>query len=350
MKNNCETITDEAVTPDLNTPVLRDNRFDVLKGILIFLVVLGHLLGEYKNNSLILIVWRCIYLFHMPAFIFISGYFYKENSKKSFEQCLMPLFVFQILYELFHIFYYKQISSYTISLTPYWTLWYLLSLFFWRQLYASVKKCKLILFFSLIISILSGISNEIGYSLSVSRTIVFFPFFVLGVKVKEYSLVKQTYNFMEKFLAFCACIFILFIFILKCNFVPDKLLNGSYSYSSMEIHAIRGGGYRCLVFLFSSLLIYSLIIHMPAKKNIISTSFAYLGRNSLIIFLLHGFLVRIIELFPFMKEMLQFNGFIILFIMLIFTILICLITSLPPVVQTYRRFMNWGISKFTKTE
>lgn len=50
----------------------RISYIDQLKGITIFLVVLGHLIEHNagRNNFL----WTFIYSFHMPLFMFISGY------------------------------------------------------------------------------------------------------------------------------------------------------------------------------------------------------------------------------------------------------------------------------------
>lgn len=49
--------------------------FDNIKTVLIILVVLGHALEEISLEHEYGIIRVCIYSFHMPAFIFISGYF-----------------------------------------------------------------------------------------------------------------------------------------------------------------------------------------------------------------------------------------------------------------------------------
>lgn len=51
---------------------LRISYIDQLKGIAILLVVLGHVIGY--NNCENSFLWRFIYSFHMPLFMFISGY------------------------------------------------------------------------------------------------------------------------------------------------------------------------------------------------------------------------------------------------------------------------------------
>ena len=58
--------------------------WDNIKGILIVLVVFGHFLYEFRSNLTLELVTKVIYLFHMPAFVFLSGYFSKsENARKN---------------------------------------------------------------------------------------------------------------------------------------------------------------------------------------------------------------------------------------------------------------------------
>jgi len=59
---------------------LRDARFDTLKGMLILLVVCGHFFGHSSQGSLSQVMGNFIYSFHMPLFVFISGYF--TSSRK----------------------------------------------------------------------------------------------------------------------------------------------------------------------------------------------------------------------------------------------------------------------------
>ena len=52
--------------------------FDNLRALLIFLVVLGHMF-EIFVSRISDIAYVFIYLFHMPLFVFCSGYFAKFN-------------------------------------------------------------------------------------------------------------------------------------------------------------------------------------------------------------------------------------------------------------------------------
>lgn len=60
----------------------RDDRFDTLRGILIFFVVPGHIPGKRALHSAVTgpgmpMLEMFIHSFHLPAMVFISGYFSK---------------------------------------------------------------------------------------------------------------------------------------------------------------------------------------------------------------------------------------------------------------------------------
>lgn len=74
----------------------RNIEMDILKGLGIILVVMGHYYLPF--------VWFTPYSFHMPLFIFASGYFYNpkyENTpllllKKRAKSLLLPYFSYSI--------------------------------------------------------------------------------------------------------------------------------------------------------------------------------------------------------------------------------------------------------------
>ena len=59
--------------------IQRINWIDWSKVFAIYLVALGHLLG---NTGMEGYLHNCIYLFHMPFFFFVSGYLLKSNDQK----------------------------------------------------------------------------------------------------------------------------------------------------------------------------------------------------------------------------------------------------------------------------
>lgn len=83
---------------------IRDIRIDTIKGILITLVVFGHLLEQFLNNRVNIIAYNLIYSFHMPLFIIISGYFFNpgqniEKLKASTIKLVETFLLFYIIHQ-----------------------------------------------------------------------------------------------------------------------------------------------------------------------------------------------------------------------------------------------------------
>lgn len=82
----------------------RKIEFDIIKGILIILVVVGH--TSYIMPAI------DVYWFHMPSFFMISGYFYKRNQKIDFltklkgniKRYAIPYFCFCVLMYFLSLF------------------------------------------------------------------------------------------------------------------------------------------------------------------------------------------------------------------------------------------------------
>lgn len=133
---------------------------DIMKGIGILLVVIGH---NFDNNSKIFIY---IYSFHMPLFFLLSGYFFKyeHNFKKFINKktysIIMPYLYFSlisiILYNMFISSNLYALSTFFFSNRlgmgniPYNTpLWFLSCLFlismFYYLIYIIKNKCPKLL-------------------------------------------------------------------------------------------------------------------------------------------------------------------------------------------------------------
>lgn len=66
----------------------RSSLFDNMKVILIVLVVFGHSLEEISLEHGYAVMRAWIYSFHMPAFVFISGFFSKDMKNRGGEKRL----------------------------------------------------------------------------------------------------------------------------------------------------------------------------------------------------------------------------------------------------------------------
>ena len=81
----------------------RDYLFDNLKAVMLFLVAFGHTLAPYvvTQDSAFRYIMQYVYLFHMPLFAFITGYFSKNVEKcrnTAVKNVLIPYLVLQGVY------------------------------------------------------------------------------------------------------------------------------------------------------------------------------------------------------------------------------------------------------------
>ena len=128
-----------------------------------------------------------LYLFHMPMFAFISGYFYENSSRSIKEMITKTIFLyvfFQIFYYFFDKFLFKSTSIDIELFYPQWTLWYLLTLSCLYVICSFISNKKLWLICSLIISLIIGYDTSVGTHISLARTFFFLPIFILVMNFK----------------------------------------------------------------------------------------------------------------------------------------------------------------------
>lgn len=177
----------------------RDNRIDSLKGLLIILVIMGHFITSMNNVNIVNhAVMGLIYIFHMPLFILISGYFTKspeqQTAREMWHSALnlaITLMVFQLLNCLWVIYAGRDFVE-AMKAFPYGVLWYLLSLIYWRIILfytpkALLRKPWLYLAIALVLSLLSGMTH-LGKFLSFQRTLNFYIFFLMGYYYRHGAL------------------------------------------------------------------------------------------------------------------------------------------------------------------
>ena len=184
----------------------RDSRIDSLKGLLIILVILGHVITSLDNTNVINHgVMGLIYIFHMPLFILISGYLTKNPEQQSQQnmwrgvwKIFLPMLIFHMISTL-RVWYFKGDFWGTLTLKfPYGILWYLISLIWWRiMLYYTpkslLKKPWLYLGIALAVSLLGGVIHLPPY-LSLRRTLNFYIFFLMGYYYRQGLISKQLWQ------------------------------------------------------------------------------------------------------------------------------------------------------------
>lgn len=260
---------------------MRNLYLDSLKGYLICLVVLGHLIALNLTNPLNLALYNEIYIFHMPLFILLSGYFSNVNSSNYKKGCLRILetyIVFQLLrtaIEYPHDFIKKLFYPRT-------AMWYLLSLFYWKvsllilpkQLY---HKKGFLLAGSLLLSLFAGFF-QLTTLMSFQRTFYFLPFFMLGFCLRKTNIKK----YFQSFSSF-VCIMLIVSLLLSLYIINDSIY---MHFAGFEIYSsLIGAGKRVLYVTIS--LVLCLIMMKILKQNM---RMADIGKESLYIYIYHSFI------------------------------------------------------------
>ena len=70
--------------------------WDNIKGILIILVVFAQFLYDLQDKVITNFIVDMIYMSHMPAFVFTSGYFSKKESSRN-KKSILKLFIAYII-------------------------------------------------------------------------------------------------------------------------------------------------------------------------------------------------------------------------------------------------------------
>lgn len=280
----------------------RDYAVDNVRFVLIFSVVCAHLLeicAPFKGS---LLLYKFIYTFHMPAFIFLFGYNAKFSPKKIVYRWCIPYVVFQCGYIAFANVYLHANMDFQFT-TPYWLLWYMLACIYYQlllPLFDTDDKGKQIvtILCAFVISLLIGYEESIGYYMSLSRFFVFQPWFLLGYYCKKNNLLERlSFQPKRRFLVLFASAAIIAVFIPFVGAIPKGLLYEAHSYASCEGTLWMRG----MVSIISFAAILFLCIGMRpylSRKRILITN---IGQNTWPIFLLHGFVVKAIPTyFPYL--------------------------------------------------
>lgn len=267
--------------------------FDNAKAILIYLVVLGHLMSGYlKQNEYVDTLYLIIYLFHMPAFILISGHFSRKikglkDLKKIGKTLLLPYVIFQLLYSL----YYKNVFGDGVEiefLEPRYALWFLLSMMMWKMMLWIFGSHKAMILVSVIVSLLVGYISEVNEWLSLSRTFFFFPFFLIGYYLSRENFVKMKNKWNVRVASILAIALVLFIYVYGDirwkEWFFGRIPYEDISYGILESAVLS----RIFIYVLMIVSTYIFLTLVPTGNR----RYTAIGGKTLCVYLLHLFIIR----------------------------------------------------------
>lgn len=329
----------------------RNYLIDNSKGLLIFLVVLGHSLEFIrKDYELARFLYVFIYEFHMPVFVFISGYLSKnveKGRKNAVRNFLIPFLLFNIIWNLLELIgslflhgnFIEPPNAQAFSFfTPGWALWYIFAMFLWKILLPDLLKFKNVFVLSIIVGIVVKLSGEFGAYMALSRTITFAPFFLAGYYSSEERLKKlkkfTKFRFLNKvpaLLIVAMGILIAFVFVRFTN-IPDEFFWADRSYHNFNINIITAILLYISVYIIGFAFVYVFINLMTDKPTFLSK----IGKNTLAVYFLHTYFIgSILGLTTLMSSN---SGK--LFALILGSLIVTFILSRDKVAKLFTKFLN----------
>lgn len=322
----------------------RDYFFDNIKAVLIFLVVLGHfLLPIHEAGNVLVLIKRLIYVFHMPLFVFVSGYFSKriyKDGKYNFEKILYLikayiLFVvaIQAVYAISGFRSFREIDFFSQSGAP----WYLFAMIAWYLMIPLIRKFKPlpVITVNIVLALAAGFFKNVGDFLCLSRILVFGPFFFLGYYMEQPVLEKALHPTYKKIVT-AAALFICAGILLTGSKMKDELGMVYENISYYELDRLWEGPFVRLALMIAAFVIaWAILFYIPREKTAIS----FIGQRTMPIYMLHRIL-RDVLMFAGIYDYLGDWGWFALFVLICLSISVIYLLANRYVVDSVNRLLK----------
>ncbi|MGR6317096.1 acyltransferase family protein [Micromonospora soli] len=320
-------------------PVSRDPYIDNVKGLLIVLVVLGHLVGQTVGSSPGgRTIYTFIYLCHMPAFVLLSGMLSAteltgRRAASLIRDLLAPYVVFQLLYMGFYTVMDKPMP-WTIDelLSPIYHLWFLPALFIWRMLAPLFAQLRGAVVIAVVVSLSAGAATVLGHALSLDRVAGMLPFFVLGVWLGRGRLARRP-SPRVRLTATAVLIAAAPVAYLVASRLPSLWLYWNRGYQRLGVEVTEGVLIRLGLMAVGLAMTWAIMMLAPRRQTFLTGW----GANSIYPYLLHVFVVMAFAWSPLNN---QVDNLPALLVLVAAAVALVWITASRPVVWALRPLVS----------
>lgn len=273
----------------------RDYLFDNCKAFLILMVVLGHFTeGSYQQTEFLYTLKWLIVSFHMPAFIFISGYFSKRELSAGalIRKLGIPYLIYEVIYYLLYTLVLHRPTTLAL-LFPKFSLWYILALFVWRLITPHVKRIPHHFLLSILAGLLIGCAGSMPSNfLSIPRILVFYPFFLAGMYCDRSWITRLRGNLSRLISAAGILAFVAYLILDPWHKgLSVKIFYGRYSYDFLGQDILSGMLCRLVCYGIGAFMTYAILMLMTERQ----TFFSYIGTRTMAIYIFHGLIYSCIR-------------------------------------------------------
>lgn len=289
-------------------PTHRDPWIDNAKLYILTCVVVGHMSGAYINQSGSLRnLHDAIYLFHMPAIIFLMGAFNKpfKNIYEAVNSTLQILFTYLVFQSAFILSFAAikgkvlnfDLFTFESVFRPQYGLWFLLAIPAWRILGWLLPRHAALLAASYLLAIIVGYFDSFDRLFSASRIICFLPFFLTGMLFG-----KQILEFIRKIDYRIAILLLLATFGVTHEIFPGKM--PEFYFQPAEPYSMAGATskfaavYRAVYLILANIASIGFLALIPRSRNFLTER----GQHTMHIYIFHLLPVRLIQVYVLPKE------------------------------------------------
>jgi len=275
---------------------MRESKMDNIRFVLIFFVALGHFF-EVSASETLKNATEFIYSFHMPVFVFVSGYFAKFNPKRIVRTYFYCGILMQILYYFFYKYYIGNQTMIFQCSIPNYTLWYLFAMAFYTMIIPLIDTEGLgrriaITAVCFAISMIAGTDPGVGYPFASGRFFAFLPFFVLGYYCRKGAVTEKLSKLSLRLkilggAVLAAAVAVFEMYIIKNPYIEFIDMTYSFHYDQTLI----GWKARAILLAGGILWVAFFLVATPNKKIPLVSA---VGANTFPIYIFHGFLVKIL--------------------------------------------------------
>jgi fucose 4-O-acetylase-like acetyltransferase len=264
--------------------------------VLVTLVVVGHAIGLVEATDGSHWVYDFIYLWHIPAFVFVSGYLSKsfEWDRRRMKSLVYTLAIPYLLFEPALFYYRRDVVDegveYPLWIEPHWTMWYLIVLLMWRLITPILKRHWLFLPLSVVVSLAGGLWDT--EALMIPRFLGLLPFFVLGLHLKPRHL-KHLDDVWVRLAAVPALVGIGVMALYTDEWAETALLWYDTGYNSLPIDNEIIWQTRLTVMMVGLLGAFAAMSLVPRRPL---GWFTTMGTATMVVYLFHGFVIKTAKL------------------------------------------------------
>ncbi|MGI8328775.1 acyltransferase family protein [Actinomadura scrupuli] len=322
----------------------RDPYFDNAKFMAITLVVLGHLWGQYyQRDELIRTVYTFVYAFHMPLFVFTTGYFSRgfarstDKARTLIGQVVVPYVIFILLYRAEVWWINGAGFDLNEAFRPHFLMWFLLALLGWRLSAPIWPHLRHPFAVAVAVALVAG-SSQVMLDSTTARMLTLLPFFVLGLTItpERLALLRRPAARWYGAAVLAGGLATAMVLAYRYHRHPFEMrwLWWTDGYQAMEVAPLTGMAIRSGMILIGLVLAAAFLAVVPRGH----TWFTWLGTGTMYVFLLHGLILKVFDYLGLLTASPLLNP-----IGVVALTLLCVAATIVLATEPVRRVTRWAV-------